>query len=167
MNEEEPTYVNRTDVGTRERSDARGMPRGHHLPGNARLAAREQARDNQRASSCVRGSLCVGPLGTPTELPSGQTDFDFSAFAVAQSEPGFARFGCKASIFSYRPQRRGSGCHDSVQVTDVTSGFPDVARRTIGVKNALASYQRLRTQNLDLIECGEPLARAFSSHSAR
>ena len=101
--------------------------------------------------------MCVGPPGTPTEPPGGQTNFDFSAFAVAQSEPGFTRFGCKASIFSYRPQRRGSSCHDSVQVTDVTSDFPDVARRTIGVKKAVASYHRQRTQNLDLIECGEPL----------
>jgi hypothetical protein len=54
----------------------------------------------------------------------------FGVFAVVQSEPKFTRFGCKASIFSYRA--------NTVQVTDAKSGFLDVARRAMGVKHAVS-----------------------------
>jgi hypothetical protein len=52
-------------------------------------------------------------------------------------------------------------CHSSIEITNVTSGFFDVARRAIGVNYAMARDDRSRMQSFDLIEGEEPLAPGF------
>jgi hypothetical protein len=40
---------------------------------------------------------------------------------------------------------------------DVSSGFLDVTRRAVGVKNTMPRYDGIRTKSLDLIQCAQTL----------
>src|SRR5262249_28016041 len=48
--------------------------------------------------------------------------------------------------------------HGLVEIANTSASFPNVTRRAVGIKHAMAGYHAIRMQSLNLIERAQPLA---------
>ena len=105
--------------------------------------------------------MCIGAPGTPTELPGGQTISILAPLRSPGANLDLCGSDARPAIISFRHPGP-----NAVEVV-VTIAFKSRMKRRVtrmwlgelsGSKKARCLYHRLRTENLDLIECGEQLA---------